>query len=129
MSFYDRFSNNFSIPKSRDLDVDNPGIRTLIIPGFGIEERVRDPGIRDPGIAIPTYNTVVHIIADHRQSIARYQPSHHPHYTLLFTTVTVTDIILVRSSKDGQRALRARLNTSTVKAHKSQYCSEYLTMS
>ena len=26
-SFYDRFTNNFSIPKSRDLDVDNPGIQ------------------------------------------------------------------------------------------------------
>jgi len=52
-SFYDRFSNNFSIPKSRDLDVDNPGIRDC-----GKGPGSRDPGIRDPGIAIPTVNSI-----------------------------------------------------------------------
>ena len=41
-SFYDRFPNSFSIPKSQDLDVSNPGIRIEKIgrdpriPGFGI---------------------------------------------------------------------------------------------
>ena len=30
-----------------------PEIGTTTIPGFGIEKSGRDPGIRDPGIAIP----------------------------------------------------------------------------
>ena len=32
----------------------NLGIWALPIPGFGIKKNVRDPGIRDPGITIPT---------------------------------------------------------------------------
>ena len=33
----------------------NPGIWTSVIPGFGTEKMGRDPGIRDPGIAIPNH--------------------------------------------------------------------------
>jgi len=35
-----------------------PGIGTTTIPGFGIEKSGRDPGIRDPGIAIPSYRPI-----------------------------------------------------------------------
>ena len=43
----DNLANKFSIPISRDWNADNPGIRDW--------EKRPDPGIRDPGIAIPRY--------------------------------------------------------------------------
>jgi len=39
----------------------NPGIWSLVIPGFRDLKTVRDPGIRDPGIAIPTDNIPVRL--------------------------------------------------------------------
>jgi len=90
----------------------NPEIWTLIIPRFGIEKRIWDPGIRDPGIGNPSlYCTLVQAMAESLNEMSREELTDLVRYHIVPSLVTAAELhderrLTTLSSTDKQLVVK-----------------------